>query len=441
MDDEIYIYGNDSTSGKLARLFSDNGSMLLKSTLSSEESYLQNTKDYTTIFTTDGTDNSTLTIDADSVYVASDSLHIAVTKARVSIGGSFGTTGQAVMSDGNGHAVWSTPAGGGSPSVITPSQITSDQDDYNPTGFDDATVVRLSGDSGLRAITSMAAQDDGEVKTYVNVGSYSLYFPAEHPDGTAANRITYSEDIILMPKASIQMVYDTTVDRWYPIAYARPTTGRSWWQSYSTTMAANSSPNFKSNGYNGSYIDASSGYPVGMYYCTTSSSSSGTSWLYMPGVAGVTVDQFVASKGHLAYETTISTDQLSTVSQTYTLSCGFVETSNSTSLSIASITIIYTHGTNAGNWTGYARNAGGSETTVDLGVTVAAGAQYLLRIELDNGNDEARFYIDGEYKGRITTNLPADNTGYGARVGIVKSVGTSARYLYISRIGYGAVLK
>ncbi len=441
MDDEIYIYGNDSTSGKLARLFSDNGSMLLKSTLSSEESYLQNTKDYTTIFTTDGTDNSTLTIDADSVYVASDSLHIAVTKARVSIGGSFGTSGQAIMSDGNGHAVWSTPSGGGSPSVITPSQITSDQDNYNPTGFGDATVVRLSGDSGLRAITSMAAQDDGEVKTYVNVGSYSLYFPAEHPDGTAANRITYSEDIILMPKASVQMVYDTTADRWYPIAYARPTTGRSWWQSFNTTMTAGQGADWKTGGTNGSYVSASSTYPVGMYYCTTAASATGTSWIYMPGLAGATADQFVSSKGHLTFETMIQTDALSTGAQTYTYSAGFVETSNSTSLSIASVTIIYSHGINGGNWTGFSRNSGGSETTVDLGVAVSTPTLYVLRIELDNGNDEARFYIDGEYKGRITTNLPADNTAYGARVGIVKSVGTSARYLYISRIGYGAVLK
>lgn len=441
MDDEIYIYGNDSTSGKLARLFSDNGSMLLKSTLSSEESYLQNTKDYTTIFTTDGTDNSTLTIDADSIYLASDSIHLSVTKARISLGGSFGTSGQAIMSDGSGHAVWSTPSGGGSPSVISPSQITSDQDDYNPTGFDDATVVRLSGDSGIRAITSMAAQDDGEVKTFVNVGSYSIYFPAEHPDGTAANRILYSEDIILMPKASLQMVYDATADRWYPIAYARPTTGNSWWQSFNTTMTAGQGADWKTGGTNGSYVSASSTYPVGMYYCTTAASATGTSWIYMPGLAGTTADQFVSSKGHLTFETMIQTDALSTGAQTYTYSAGFVETSNSTSLSIASVTIIYSHGINGGNWTGFSRNSGGSETTVDLGVAVSTPTLYVLRIELDNGNDEARFYIDGEYKGRITTNLPADNTAYGARVGIVKSVGTSSRYLYISRIGYGAVLK
>ena len=44
-----------------------------------------------------------------------------------------------------------------SPAVISPSQITSDQDNYSPTGWADADVVRLDFDTGGRAITGFAA--------------------------------------------------------------------------------------------------------------------------------------------------------------------------------------------------------------------------------------------------------------------------------------------
>jgi hypothetical protein len=58
------------------------------------------------------------------------------------------------------------------PSIISPSQITADQDNYAPTGWASAQIVRLDGDSSIRTITSMSAGYSGETKQIVNVGSY-----------------------------------------------------------------------------------------------------------------------------------------------------------------------------------------------------------------------------------------------------------------------------
>ena len=101
-------------------------------------------------------------------------------------------------------------------SVITPAQITSDQDNYSPTGFAGSTIVRLSADSGIRAITGFSATSisDGNDKTIINVGSYPIYFPADHPDSSSSNRINFDRDFFLFPKQSVKIIYDSTLSKW-----------------------------------------------------------------------------------------------------------------------------------------------------------------------------------------------------------------------------------
>jgi hypothetical protein len=82
---------------------------------------------------------------------------------------------------------------------------------------------------------------------------------------------------------------------------------------------------------------------------------------------------------------------------------------------------------NGGNWTGYSRDTAGGETTVDLGVTVAAATLYKLRIEFDKSRTEARFFVDDAYTGRVTANMPASGGIVSLRSVIVKSAGTTAR--------------
>lgn len=88
---------------------------------------------------------------------------------------------------------------------------------------------------------------------------------------------------------------------------------------------------------------------------------------------------------------------------------------------------------------GYSVNTSGTTSTVDLGVTVAADTEYELRIEIDRFNTELRFYINGTFAGRITSNLPATYSRFAPRLFIKKSAGTTARYFDTYKFCYKVI--
>lgn len=97
---------------------------------------------------------------------------------------------------------------------ISPSQITSNQNDYNPTGLADASVLRLSTDAS-RNITSIAGGADGRVLLILNVGSFNLVLKDDDgATGTAANRFAFSGDVTLAADQGAIIWYDSTSSRW-----------------------------------------------------------------------------------------------------------------------------------------------------------------------------------------------------------------------------------
>jgi hypothetical protein len=56
---------------------------------------------------------------------------------------------------------------------ISPTQITSNQNNYNPTGLSTATVLRLTSDAS-RIISGIAGGTDGRLLTLANVGSNDI---------------------------------------------------------------------------------------------------------------------------------------------------------------------------------------------------------------------------------------------------------------------------
>lgn len=96
--------------------------------------------------------------------------------------------------------------------VITPSQITSDQNDYNPgTG----NIVRLSSDAA-RNITGLVAGSDGQIKLLQNVGSFLITLKHENASSAETNRFTvpWAGDCIIAADYSVLIVYDATTNRW-----------------------------------------------------------------------------------------------------------------------------------------------------------------------------------------------------------------------------------
>lgn len=139
----------------------------------------------------------------------------------------FGSvTGPGIVTVAQGGTGGQTPDTGfaniGSRSIaftgsITPSQITSDQNDYNPTGLSTASTLRISTDA-TRNITGLQGGSNGRVILLHNIGSNSLVLPNESGSSSAANRFNVGSDITIGASGLALLQYDITSLRWRAIA-------------------------------------------------------------------------------------------------------------------------------------------------------------------------------------------------------------------------------
>ena len=100
---------------------------------------------------------------------------------------------------------------------LAPSQITADQNDYNPTGLSSASVLRLSTDAS-RNITGLAGGGDGRVMAIVNVGTNPIVLKDASTASGAANRFAFGADMTLAAQQSAVFWYDSTDNRWKLLA-------------------------------------------------------------------------------------------------------------------------------------------------------------------------------------------------------------------------------
>jgi hypothetical protein len=100
------------------------------------------------------------------------------------------------------------------PTVLSPAQITSNQNDYDPG---QPGVWRLSTDAS-RDITGILAQSDGMRLVVYNVGAFNVVLKHQNAGSAAENRIICAGagavDITLAPNDSAEMYYDDTTERW-----------------------------------------------------------------------------------------------------------------------------------------------------------------------------------------------------------------------------------
>ena len=124
--------------------------------------------------------------------------------------------------------------------VISPSQITSNQNDYNPTGIASAAILKLSSDAS-RSLSGLAGGAEGRVVGLLNTGGQVITLLNESASSTAANRFALGDDIAIKAKQAVLLRYDGTASRWYAIA--RPV-GRN-------TLAANRTYYVRTDGSDG----------------------------------------------------------------------------------------------------------------------------------------------------------------------------------------------
>lgn len=107
--------------------------------------------------------------------------------------------------------------GQGQSASISPSTLSGDVNDYNPTGLSTTNFVRINGGAADRNITGLQAPSLSGVVTLVNVGTTNnLVLKNQSGSSSATNRFLTAggTDVTLTPGASAACWYDPTTTRW-----------------------------------------------------------------------------------------------------------------------------------------------------------------------------------------------------------------------------------
>ena len=103
--------------------------------------------------------------------------------------------------------------------IVTPPQITTSQNNYNPTGLGTARILRINASTPLN-ITGITALASGTVLSLVNVGSSTITLTQEDAASTAQNRFNLpgAVNLALTAQSSVQIFYDAALTRWLTLS-------------------------------------------------------------------------------------------------------------------------------------------------------------------------------------------------------------------------------
>lgn len=97
--------------------------------------------------------------------------------------------------------------------VISPTSFGTSQNNYAPTGFATAAVLRLTSSAAV-SITGLAGGAEGRFIILHNIGSNNITLSNSSGSSTAANQFLFSADIVLGANQSTTLRYDGTSSRW-----------------------------------------------------------------------------------------------------------------------------------------------------------------------------------------------------------------------------------
>jgi hypothetical protein len=332
------------------------------------------------------------------------------------------TTGTAL----DGIVTISATGGGSSPVIITPAAITVDQNNYSPTDWSTATIVRISGTTQIWGITGFSSSgfSGGHTKRIINVGAKSIYFAGEHPSSTAANRISATNDFVLGAKKSMNIIFDATLSRWIIEGTERVPEIEHNWSAASQTGSEFENTAFTAIGTGtvNTGGNAATEEPATTKISTGTTSSGGGSI-----TLGKTVAPIATRLGHKYVEGYFTLLSTSNASNRYTAGLIISTTTTGTFGAANTCGVRYTDNVNSGRWELYSINNGGTTVTQDLGITVSS-APTKIRIEMDDAGATIRAYLNEEMKGQISgsSSLPTEFGNYFGKLQIIKSVGTTA---------------
>lgn len=99
--------------------------------------------------------------------------------------------------------------------VLTPPAFAANQNDYNPTGLQIASILRLTS-TGANQITGITAPDTARWKLLwiTNIGASNITLVNASASSLATNRFATNGNTIVAPGASVILYYDQTAQRW-----------------------------------------------------------------------------------------------------------------------------------------------------------------------------------------------------------------------------------
>jgi hypothetical protein len=156
--------------------------------------------------------------------------------------------------------------------------------------------------------------------------------------------------------------------------------------------------------------------------------STGTTSIGYAALTQTAYRQFRLGHGDVVVAFAIKTASLSSASDAYTVIVGLTNSSESDS-----VLLRYTHSVASGMWT-LDTKASSSTTSTSTGVTFAATTVYRIALVVNEAGTVVSAYINGVLVGSNTTTIPTVSASMGMIARITKSVGTTARLLYVSKI-------
>ncbi len=99
--------------------------------------------------------------------------------------------------------------------ATTPTTLSGDVNNYNPSGLATTNYLRINGGAANRNITGLTAGTAGRQLILTNVGTTNnLVLKNLSGSSTAANQFNFGGDVTLAPSQSITLIYDSTLSNW-----------------------------------------------------------------------------------------------------------------------------------------------------------------------------------------------------------------------------------
>ncbi len=162
--------------------------------------------------------------------------------------------------------------------------------------------------------------------------------------------------------------------------------------------------------------------------------TNGSGWIAF----GVGIEAFAFGALQHEFVTRVAVEDLSDGTNRYILFAGFTDQGYSPTV-VDGAFFRYVDNVNGGRFECVC-SSNSVETAADSGLTVAADTDYDLRIVVNAAASSVAFWIDGALVATVTTNIPSGTTrATGARVGLDRVAGSTARYAYVSTFAFEVV--